>query len=124
MSQHGDWQVFPFAESKSCDSQIDDMNLLIFDECHEVVKRNPCNCIMQEFTMTQTTRYVSVLMNKANTQPVSIALHGIMPCVNMSPGCAALITIEVLLFASKKCSKHCHVCKLCTSCWSRASIAS
>ena len=29
--------------------QIDDLNLLIFDECHGAIKRDPSNCIMQEF---------------------------------------------------------------------------
>ena len=29
--------------------QINDMNLLVCDECHRAVKRDPYNCIMQEF---------------------------------------------------------------------------
>eukprot|EP00891_Asterochloris_glomerata_P000373 jgi/Astpho2/373/gw1.00010.147.1_t len=28
---------------------ISDMNLLIFDECHRVTKKDPSNLIMQEF---------------------------------------------------------------------------
>ena len=31
-----------------CYVQIDDLNLLIFDECHGAIKRDPFNCIMQE----------------------------------------------------------------------------
>ncbi|DBB11892.1 hypothetical protein WJX82_008855 [Trebouxia sp. C0006] len=29
--------------------RIDDLNLLIFDKCHGAIKRDPSNCIMQEF---------------------------------------------------------------------------
>ena len=31
------------------DLQINDVNLLVCDECHRAVKRDPYNCIMQEF---------------------------------------------------------------------------
>ena len=36
--------------------QIDDLNLLIFDECHRAIKRDPSNCIMQEFYHDSTNK--------------------------------------------------------------------
>lgn len=40
----------------SFDMQIDDLNLLIFDECHGAIKRDPSNCIMQEFYHDSTNK--------------------------------------------------------------------
>lgn len=36
-------------------TQITDLNLLVCDECHRAVKKDPYNCIMQEFYHDRST---------------------------------------------------------------------
>ena len=47
-SSYSSWCIIAVCHL-SCDMQIDDLNLLIFDKCHGAIKRDPSNCIMQEF---------------------------------------------------------------------------